>query len=85
MFSKTVVVRDSLMNSNPHNPSCINEKYRIIANIKATKQQLSSHPVCTVLTSKSKIKAFILYHIFDVWDTNKLVQPLQNEISSASL
>ena len=85
MFPKTVVVRDNLMNYNLHNPSCINEKYRIIANIKATKQQLYSHPVCTVLTSKSRIKAFILYHIFEAWDTNKLVQALQNKISPASL
>lgn len=85
MFYKTVVVRDSLMNSFPYDPFHISEKYRIIANINATNQELNCHQICSVLTSSSRIKAFFLYHIFDAWDTNKLLLPLQNKISVASL
>ncbi len=63
----------------------MSEKYRIIADIKATNQELDCHPICTILTSRSRIKVFVFYHIFDVWDTNKLVQPLQNKINVALL
>ena len=85
MFLKTAAVRDNLMNSYPYNPKYISEKYTIIANLKATSQQLDSHPIYTVLSSHYRIKAFILYHIFDAWDTNKLVLPLQKKINLALL
>jgi hypothetical protein len=73
------------MNYNPYDPHYISEKYKIIANIKTTNQQLDCHPICNILNSNSRIQAFVLYHIFDAWDTNKLVRPLQNKISIASL
>lgn len=85
MFHQTIAVRDSLMNSSTYDPYYISEKYRIIANIKATNQELDCHLIRTILTSNSRIKAFVSYHIFDVWDTNKLVRPLQNKISMALL
>ena len=72
------------MNHSPYDPYYISEKYRIIADIKATNQQLDCHPICSMLNSHSRIKAFISYHIFDAWDTNKLVFPLQNKISADS-
>lgn len=85
MFSKTEVVRDNLMNFFPYDSYYISEKYKIIANIKATNQQLDCHPICSILTSNSRIRAFFSYHIFDAWDTNKLVRPLQNKISLTML
>jgi len=33
------------------------------------------------VTSSSRIKAFVLYHIFDAWDTSKLVRSLQKKIN----
>jgi hypothetical protein len=86
MFPKTIVVnKDRDMNSYPYDPHYISEKYKIIANIKATNQQLDCHPICSILTTKSRIEAYILYHIFDAWDTNKLLLPLQSKIRIASL
>ena len=85
MFQQTIAVRDGLMNFSTYHPYYVSEKYRIIANIKATNQELDCHPVCTILTSRSTIKTFALYHIFDAWDTNKLVRPLQNKINVALL
>lgn len=85
MFYQTTAVRDDLMNYSTYDPYYISEKYRIIANIKATNQELGCHPISTILTSSSRIEAFILYHIFDAWDTNKLIRPLQNKISIALL
>lgn len=84
MFFQTTDIRDSEMNSLSYDRDRISEKYRIIANIKGINQQLDCHPICSVLTSSSRIKALILYHIFDAWDTNKLIRPLQNKIDVAS-
>lgn len=73
------------MSFSPYDSYYMSEKYRIIADIKATNQELDCHPICTILTSSSGIKVFVLYHIFDAWDTNKLVRPLQNKLNVALL
>jgi hypothetical protein len=75
----------STMNYNPYDPYCISEKYKIIAKIKTINQQLDCHPICNILSSNSRIQVFVSYHIFDAWDINKLVLPLQSKISIASL
>lgn len=55
------------------------ESHKLITKIEAKIKQLSQHPVYNELTSRTKIKCFILYHIFAVWDFVKLLKPLQKQ------
>ena len=62
-----------------------NKKYKIITSIKAINQQLNCHPIYSVLDSIHKIKAFVVYCNFDIWDRTKLLESIQNKIESSLL
>ncbi len=59
------------------------ESQKLTALIKAKIQKLSHHEIYSELTSSARIKCFVSYHIFAVWDFIKLLKSLQNKISIA--
>ncbi|MDJ0568388.1 MAG: DUF3050 domain-containing protein [Pleurocapsa sp. MO_192.B19] len=56
---------------------------KLTTQIKVKIQQLSHHEIYSQLTSTDRIKCFISYHIFAVWDFDKLLRSLQNKITIA--
>lgn len=80
---KNSVKGDTLMNSRDYKYKDSIRSEQLISNIKTKIYQLCAHPVYRQLTTKARIKCFISYHIFGVWDCVKLLKILQNKMSIA--
>lgn len=83
MLQKITSDKNRLMNLDRHEYEYEDKSlsHQLIADIKTKNLQIEHHPVYDELTTLNRIECFILYHIFGVWDFNKILKSLQTKLS----